>query len=553
MFVRVKSTPNSPRKSVQICEAVRRGDKVSQTIVRHVGVAETEAELEKLKDLAEVIKERLKEERSQNLPLFAPEALVSKSTRRKERAKLLVNLARLREEQRVIEGISDVLGALYEQLGFDEVFDRTPLGRSRAYTLKVCVLARLAKPSSKLRTAALLEDDYGVKLPVGRIYRMLDRLAGRTERVQEIAKEAALAVLKKKVDILLYDVTTLYFESQREDELRRFGYGKDGKVNEVQVVLALATTEEGLPLGYHLFHGATWEGHTLRETLKSFAGRYQIKRIICVADRAMLSEENLKWIEAQGWQYVVSMRLRSLSQEWKEKILAEFPPAQPISEQPVVVVREWQYGPARRLVVSYSSERHRKDAFDRERLLQKVNKLLSGKTEASPEKLISNRGVRRFLRSAEQGKVVLDQTKIEQDKYWDGLYGVISNCSLPKEDLLTLYKGLWQIESAFRLNKHDLKIRPVFHWTPARIEAHVAICFIAYAVAKHAEYRVGLQYEKLSFEFIRNELLAVQASILVDTATKKRYLLPSNMSVAAKKLYQCFGLRRSCVPCLMPK
>ena len=121
---------------------------------------------------------------------------------------------------------------------------------------------------------------------------------------------------------------------------------------------------------------------------------------------------------------------------------------------------------------------------------------------------------------------------------------------IPRKCLgLTKYRGLWQIEAAFRLNKHDLRMRPIYHWTPERIVAHIAICFLAFTVAKQAMYRLNVQQKlKLSFEQIRSVLLSAQASVLVDINTKKRYLLPSKVTVTKKKIYQCFGLKRVDTP-----
>ncbi|MBI4727296.1 hypothetical protein HY768_08780, partial [candidate division TA06 bacterium] len=133
----------------------------------------------------------------------------------------------------------------------------------------------------------------------------------------------------------------------------------------------------------------------------------------------------------------------------------------------------------------------------------------------------------------------------KSDARYDGLHGVITNL---KEDaanaILSRYRGLWQIEEAFRVNKHDLKMRPIFHWTPRRIKAHIAICFIAFAIAKQAVYRLGRRQLPMSFEQLRNELLHVQASLVVDIKTRKRYILPSHATINQKRIYQAFGLRK---------
>ena len=126
--------------------------------------------------------------------------------------------------------------------------------------------------------------------------------------------------------------------------------------------------------------------------------------------------------------------------------------------------------------------------------------------------------------------------------------GVTNADDLSPSEIISRYRGLWSIEESFRISKHDLKMRPVYHWTTERIRGHILICFIAYTLVRQAMYRVGLQYEPMSFEKIRNELLHAQASILVDTSSSRKYLLPSKTTPVQKKLYHIFGLKRSEVP-----
>jgi hypothetical protein len=137
------------------------------------------------------------------------------------------------------------------------------------------------------------------------------------------------------------------------------------------------------------------------------------------------------------------------------------------------------------------------------------------------------------------------QKKIEADAQWDGMAGIITNSDKPALELLARYRQLWVIEAAFRVNKHDLKMRPIDYWKPERIEAHVAICFLAYSLLAHARYRIGLQQESMSVEVMRNELLRVQATILRDKTTGARYRLPSNMTQAAIRIYRAFDIKRS--------
>ncbi len=571
MFVRVKSTPNSPRRSVQIVESRRVGGKIIQAVVRYVGVASDDVELEDLKRLAEGMRLRLVAERSEQVPLFAPEE-VARPTGYKARfahgPKPVedVRLSDIEEETRVVEGIHDVFSVLWRELGFTQILENA----TQAKVLQDCVLARIAQPSSKHRTAALLEGQFGISIPLDRIYRMMDALHPKTELAQDLVFAATSGLFPGQVDVLFFDVTTLYFESIEADDLREFGYSKDQQFQSVQVVLALATTQNGLPVGYQVFPGSTGEVKTLLACVKNWKQRLDIGRIVLVADRAMMSEENLTALEADGIEYIVGAKLRQLPKAQKETVLnlVDYTPSS-FSEEPLRLA-EFGFHPGRRLIVSHSEARARKDQSDRERMIAKVKKRLAGKlrkeanvsdeappqAEAKPSKavkqFVGNHGYARFLKLEGTATVTFDDAKIAQEARWDGLHGLITNSqTLNANEVLARYRQLWTIEAAFRVQKHDLAMRPIYHWKKERIEAHILMCYLAYALLRHAQYRVSLQQQSISVEQLQNELLSVQASILRDKTTGARYRLPSAMSQATQAIYQAFNLKRTQAPALI--
>lgn len=573
MFVRIKSTPNSPRKSVQIVESRRVGARVSQVVVRYVGIAMDDAELVEMTRLAESICVKLEAERTEAVPLFAPEELARPSGHKQQRAKAIkpvekVRLADLHEDARVVEGIHDVFGPLFRELGFAQILDNP----SQSQILQDCVLARVAQPSSKHRTAALLEQDFAISIPLDRIYRMMDGLYKERERAQDRVFEATAGLFPGKVDVLFFDVTTLYFESVEADELRDFGFSKDQQFQSVQVVLALATTEHGLPVGYKLFPGNTGEVGTLMNCLEAWKKRIEIGRVLLVADRAMMSDDNLDALEAAGVEYLVGAKLRQLPKAEKVALMEAAPYRTMDIEGDLAWVAEFETKKKRRIVVSYSPARAHHDHSERERMIDKLRKRIEKKIKkvkkvkksaptsdtttqdlqvhkASVKPFTGNHGYAKFLRIEGEAHVVIDEEKIAYDAQWDGFHGVITNSTtLDAAGVLARYRQLWTIEAAFRVQKHDLAMRPIYHWKKERIEAHILICFLAYALLRHAQYRVSLQQEPMSVEVIRNELLRVQASILKDKTTGARYRLPSAMTQAAIEIYRTFGLNRSLSP-----
>ena len=563
MFVRIKTTPNSPRQSVQIVQSVRKGDKVSQKIVRHVGIAFDAKELEQLKALAESIKEKFESDNQQ--PLFPPEELDrfkkrSKSSRassgqssQPERQSYDVNLQDIVEEDRVISGIHDIYGSLFEEMGYNEVFP-SRVRQSNISIAKIfrdIVLARVANPRSKLATVEMLEEDFGITIPLHKVYRMMDKIDDKViKRLNKLTYRNTQSFFSGRLDVIFFDATTIYFESFSDDDLRRLGYSKDMKFNQPQVLLSLLVTREGLPVGYKVFEGDKYEGHTLLPVLEELKKEYKIDRVVFVADSGMLNRDNLNMLESKGFQYIVGARLRNMEQGIKSRILDENNYTFPSEKCEGFKVAEFEYPGGEggeRLIVSYKEERAHKDRHDRTKAILKLKKKIE-KTRCQ-KSYLSNYGYKKYLKLEGKSEVKLDEVKIKEDSRWDGLHGVLTNIKDFKAvEILEYYSNLWMVEESFRITKHDLKVRPVFHWNPARVKAHIAIVFTSFALVRYMEYRVKLQYKKLSPERIRQLLVKVQTSILYDTKKKIRYGLPSKISEEVKKIYSLYRAERALTP-----
>lgn len=553
MFVRIKQTPNSPRKSVQIVQSVRKGASVSQKIVRHIGIAFDDDELEKLVSLAESIKVKL--EAQQQMFLISPEEIARMNMEAKANGDKIteedykVDIRNLEEEQRVISGIHDVYGKLFHDMGYDRVIRNPARNKASVRIFEDIVLARIANPSSKRTSVHMLEENFGISLNLESVYRMMDKLDDQAiEKLKKISYMNTKRLYMEKIDVVFYDCTTLYFEAFDEDELRGKGFSKDHKFNEVQVLLALMVTKEGLPVGYNLYEGGKYEGHTLIPALKELKSKYEIDKVVFVADAGMFNKENLKEMEGESLEYIVGARLKSLPGNLKEQILNE-DNYREISEGFKTAGFDYL---GRRLIVSYSAGRARKDAHDREKVLEKLRKKLSGKKNI--KEYLNNNGYKKFLEVEGETQVGVNQDKIDADRKWDGLRGIITNAGeLSDEEIIRQYGNLWQVEEAFRITKHDLKVRPVYHWKPRRVKAHIAIAYTAYSLVRYLEYRVKLQYIKLSPEEIRRNLIEVQTSILYDKTRKIRYGLPSRMSKHTRKIYDIFDIERNCTPYIIEK
>ena len=543
MFVRTKKKDEN-RWHVQIVESIRQGDSVQQKIVRSIGVAHSPEEVEQFKKIGEKAIIHIKNARQPVLAFVDPE-LVHAPKQKRKLVDDKVKLKDLKEDRRVIEGIQDIFGTVFEQMGAHELINGTEKDKQWNEILRACVLARIAEPSSKLAAAQILRRDFDMDVPVQKIYRMLDHLADHVDEAKKIVATHTIQTIGGKVSVAFFDVTTLYFESIEQDELRSFGFSKDCKFKETQVMLALMATDDGLPITYELFAGKTFEGHTFIEVAKSLKEKYSIEDVTIVADRGMFNESNLAMMEAEGFQYIVAAKLKSMSKAIKQAIQTnEFIPL--VANNEFSWVYEIEHN-GRRIVVNYSTDRARKDKADRQRLVERLLKKVKNKVMPLKD-VIGNNGTKKFLKLTGT-TAVIDQEKIDNDGDWDGIHGLVTNIQdISNVSLLERYRGLWQIEEAFRINKHTLKMRPIYHWSPRRIKAHISLCFLSYATCRYTQLALKKAGVLESIESLRNELRRVQASVLLDETTGKRFGLPSATTEKAQAIYRAFKLKRDLRP-----
>lgn len=375
-----------------------------------------------------------------------------------------------------------LLGKIFDDIGFNQIQDTL---------FRDLVITRIIFPVSKLKTIDYLFKYKNEIIDVERIYRYLDKLYKKQkEQIQEISFKHTLKVLEGKMSIVFYDVTTLYFESSQGDELRKTGFSKDGKHQHPQIVPGLLVSTGGYPLAYEIFEGNKFEGHTMLPVIEGFRERFKIKELVVVADSGLLSQKNIKQLESGGYQYILGARIKNESKLLRQKIIEN----KPENGQSICLTKDENTN----LIVSYSVSRAEKDAFNRKRGLEKLQKqITSGKlTKAS----INNRGYNKYLKMEGTIHIAIDKEKYQADAQWDGLKGYMTNTKLSKEEVIESYGELWKIEKAFRISKTDLRIRPIYHRLSHRIEAHICIAFCAYKVYKELERQLSEKKVKWSVE-----------------------------------------------------
>lgn len=402
-----------------------------------------------------------------------------------------------------------IFGRIYDSIGFNAVSEDL---------FRHLVLARLAFPLSKLKTAEYLYRFQGVQLNIDTIYRFLDKLNSRIKnQVEQISFEHTLKILQGEISIVFYDMTTLYFEASDEDDLRKAGFSKDGKHQNPQIFLGLLVGLGGYAIGYDIFEGNTYEGHTLIPFIEKIAAKFNLDKPVIVADSGLLSKSNIAALEAKGYEYILGARLKNESEQIKKKVLTR-----KLSDGEIIRVTKSDHT---RLLITYANNRATKDAHNRKKGLQRLEKRIkSGKLTKSN---INNKGYNKYLKMEGDVSIEIDYDKYYHDNVWDGLKGYITNTRLPDKQVVENYKNLFHIERAFRMSKTDLRIRPIYHRLRHRIEAHICIAFTAYSVYKELE-RV-LYKEK-------SEISLRKAAELTQNMYSVTYTLPDSKHTKTKLL-----------------
>ncbi len=375
-----------------------------------------------------------------------------------------------------------ILGKLFDAVGFNIIEEDL---------FRHLVISRLVFPLSKLKTTAYLLQYKSIIIEVDQLYRFLDKLHLKyKDTVQNASYQHTLKILEGNISIVFYDVTTLYFESSDEDDLRKTGFSKEGKHQNPQIVLGLLVSINGYPLAYEIFEGNKFEGHTMLPVIEKFKHKYQLQKLIIVADAGLLSKNNIDELLQKGYEFILGGRIKSEKRELKQKILSySF-----TDGESIIMSRDNDT----QLIVSYALARSKKDNQNRERGLKKLETALrKGKLS---KQHINNRGYNKYLKLEGEIQISIDYNKFNADAQWDGLKGYITNSKIPKEQIIDNYKHLWQIEKAFRISKTDLRIRPIYHRLQRRIEAHICIAFCAYKIFKELERQLKLNKTKISAE-----------------------------------------------------
>lgn len=509
---------------------MREDNKVRQKVVASLGVVKDISDLKRLRDLAK------------NLILKVEQQGLAAENDNLDFSKLI-------HKKTVFNGFQVVTDRLMDLVGFSGIAKRAQ-GKNRfniKEILKLIILQRMDMPSSKLRTYERQADHGFHGIALQHIYRTMDALERFSEEFQKQAFEVAHnSVFKEPVDCLFFDVTTLYFESIEVDELRKFGFSKDQKHHQVQIVFSLVVNREGLPLAYETFAGNVGEVKTLLPVLEKFRERFSVKKATVVCDRAMASVKNVAALQTAGFFFVLACKLRQLPERLRLNDLSSFTKLNEHDKNEEAVLFRTMDHPNyadSTLIITYSPTRAEKDRKDRERILEKIMGKLSSE-EGSVKKLISNAAYKKFTEVKKGSKITMNQKVIDEAIAWDGFHGITvsKGANLTVKEALGRYADLWRIEETFRITKTTLKTRPIFHWKPHRVLSHVMICFITLFLERMLELLLRRNNTALTPDRIRYALSQMHTVVVEDEESKNTGQIESELTEDAKAICAVLGL-----------
>lgn len=433
-------------------------------------------------------------------------------------------------EAEIIKWGHKIYEKIWKSFGVDEILDSIKSETKTKFDLNTScfrmVIEHLLEPKSKNGVYSNQDKYYDIpNIELHHLYRSLDILSENKEILEKEIFNKHRNVFNMSVDVVFYDVTTFHFESVKRDGFREFGYSKNGKFNEVQIVMGLLIDMEGRPIGYELFSGNTFDGKTLSNSLDKLKNRFNINKVIIVADRGINSKLNLKQIKDKGYDYIVASRIKNLPEDIQKEIFFDegyklITEKKEISdtnskEEEIFKIKVINYENKvkdlegrshilpEKLIITYSSKRARKDREDRLRLIEKAQRLLENNSLVKTE---FKRGGRKYLKSISENelKFDIDEGSILRDEAFDGYYGIqTSEHTLSEEEIIEAYHKLWKIEESFRIMKSNIEVRPIFHWTEKRIKGHFVICFLAFLLERTLEYKLKRANIKASPSQIR--------------------------------------------------
>ena len=430
---------------------------------------------------------------------------------------------------------------VWENLGLDKYLGRY-LKRKRIKfkaqdLIFSLVLNRLMEPKSELAVHEWVKNIYGIKevADLNQWYRSLDFLITHKDKLENDLFLRQMDLFHQEIDVVLMDTTSLVYwgDGEKAEGILDYGYSKEKRFDLKQVIVGIFMTKEGIPIGHEVYPGNTNDINAFKEMIRSVKERYKIRRVIIVCDRGMVSKDNLRQLELEGYEYIVGMRMRQLKQEDAQKILD-------IKEMRRVTrdlrAREVNFKD-RRLIACFNQGQARRDRVKRGEVLARlIDKL---KTQGLKSLLVHTEYSKYLKIKAE--KPELDEERIKREELFDGKFVLETNTDLSWKEVVIAYKDLWQVERAFRTLKNELEMGPIYHYTERRIRAHIFICFLALVLRVTLQKAFKDINKTISLSKVMNDIKKIKAIKL--NIQGSHYILRTELQGDAHFAFRAVGLK----------
>lgn len=387
---------------------------------------------------------------------------------------------------------------------------------------KDLITVRILEPASKLRSIELIDTYFGIKHRRQNYYNEAPKWSSLKN--QAIAKVNDFAKREYGFDysLLFYDVTTLYFETFDDDDLRKTGFSKDSKSQQPQILVGLMVSKEGFPVTFDVFPGNTFEGHTILPVVKAFVAKKHVSSFTVVADAAMISNDNIKELKSNGIHYIVGARLGNLPQTIFDELDSKI-----MREEGKTIRLHTDKG---HLICSFSNARYRKDKYEMEKQILKAKGIIKSPSKNTKAKFIKAHNEKLGLNE----ELIKKTTKLLGVK---GYYTDLDEQDLSTNKVIERYHELYKVEQAFRVAKSDLETRPIFHYKEEPIKLHLLICFLALAISKHIEIKTGVSIKR----FITETKKVADAKML-NKLTQKEVIVKGKITKSSEEFLGMLNL-----------
>lgn len=414
-------------------------------------------------------------------------------------------------------GVIQVFKAVWKRLDIARILLEETDASHQEYAfheaISAMVINRLVEPSSKLQTNRWKREEVWEPawedLNLQHFYRAMDYLVQHKDRIEESLLKRRDDLFGKSLDLVLFDTTTIkYWGEHSASELLKHGYSKEKRMDLKQIIIGVLMSKEGLPLAHEVWEGNQSDMKSLKAIVSRLRDRFDIRKIIIVCDRGMVSEKNLKDLEEAGYEYIVGVKMRQFDEEKKRELLGEAG-FEEIRED--LFVKEKKHD-GRRYLVCFNPEEAKYEAKRREHFKRIMeHKVL----DYTFKDWIVKNGYRKYVKiEGKDWQIAMDYERLEEEKIYDGKWVLLTNTEYSSKECALYYKSLSQIEQGFRALKSEIETGPIYHWTTRRIRGHVFICFLALLVKVAFEKALEKIDPKAVYSEVIRALRQVKATLI---------------------------------------